>query len=178
MPAKAFESSEQQLIESFPKPLSKSTWNKSNKGFDEGSKPYQLNALFREFGLTEAEIIARLGAPIKRTETLKPNLHEPEYNNAYVQLFYHGLTIEVFTTHHPRTFVNKLIISNCDLSSQFQQYLCKSPESVKELLGEPSAETLFELVYFINFGVIGTVPMRLAVNDGQVTSIYVSNFVD
>ena len=176
--ATAYSNNPSQGILTFPEPLGHSIWQEPKyKRFEHGSTAYQLNELYGSFGNIEADVINLLGNPIKRSEREIPNYHEPNYNIKFIQLFYDGLTIELSTTHH-RSYANRVYISNCNLPSSFQLYLCSTVDILKENLGNPSIESDTELTYLINFGEMGSVPLRLFVNDGVVTGIYTNNFVD
>jgi len=162
----------------FPEASDSSIWQQPHHPYDEGSKPYELNSLYKSFGHSEADIINKLGEPLKRTEKQQSNRHQPKNKMTVSQLFYDGLTIELLTTHEHRSFVKRVFISNCDIPSDFQQYLCTSVESLKGRLGQPSVETNSELTYLITIGDIGAVPLRIFLKNGNVTGIYARNLID
>lgn len=162
----------------FPEASDSSIWQQPHHRYDEGSKPYELNSLYKTFGQNEADIINVLGEPLKRTEKQVPNRHQPKHKMTVSQLFYDGLTIELLTTDEQRSSVKRVFISNCDIPSDFQLYLCTTAESLKGRLGQPSVETNSELTYLITIGDIGAVPLRIFLKNGNVTGIYAKNLID
>ena len=177
--ANAYSDASDTNILTFPEALGHSTWQEPKyKHYHEGSKPYQLNDLYESFGDSETDIINALGKPIKRVEREIPNRHDSEYNVKLIQLFYDGLVIELLTNHHDVSFVNRIFISDCNMPSDFQLYLCLTVDVLKDKLGQPSIETDSELTYLISVGDIGTVPLRIFFSDGVVTGIYANSFID
>ncbi|MBN7824652.1 hypothetical protein [Bowmanella dokdonensis] len=167
------------LVQKFPKPLGISIWsNPSYIRYHHDSKPAELNRLFLVFGHKETDIVNRLGQPINRSKRKDEDRHKPGRKITYTQLFYPGLTIELSTNHDSRTHVRRLFITNCDIPSSFQVYLCSPVASFTEKIGEPSIDTDSELIYLITIGDMGSVPLRIMTADGIVTGIYTKNFID
>lgn len=146
--------------------------------YDDKSKPYELFKLLWTFGHSEADIINRLGKPTERYVSDRDNRHEPNQKLQYITLQYPNLVIEILKTHHPKTFINRLYIKNCDLDSGFKRFLCQPLIKIEEQLGKPSYKEFDELVYVIKIGDVGEVPLRLILKNDHISEIYIRNLID
>jgi hypothetical protein len=145
--------------------------------YKESSRPYDLFDLITAFGGDQIAIINQLGAPKQRYEWQTENRHKDGVMDTVVTLVYEGLTIELLELKH-KTFVSRVFIENCELTSPFQNYLCKPLSEVVNQLGDPTVVQDDEVIYTLQHGDIGSNPMRLGTTEDKVTWIYINRLID
>ncbi|RUO81262.1 hypothetical protein CWI84_00430 [Idiomarina tyrosinivorans] len=148
-----------------------------SESYRENSAPYDLYEKITAFGDDETAIVNRMGSPKERFEWKVENRHEPEYMNTVVTLVYDGLVIELLESKY-KTFVKRVYLSSCEINSVFQNYMCKPIATVINQLGKPTVRQNDELIYTLQHGDVGANPMRLGIANGEISWIYLRNYID
>lgn len=145
--------------------------------YRDASEPHNLKDYLTTFGDNEDGIRNRLGEPLNRYVKEFPNRHLDGETNTKVRLEYDGLAIKLLRAPH-RTFISGIYINDCQINSPLQSYLCQPVATVINRLGKPTVTTDNELIYTIQYGDIGTAPLRIGIKDDQTRWIYVRNYID